>query len=85
MESPMSHDSSNMIVEIVGEHNLLKSIFFQGSWTAWAGQLGLAIHVILPTSDGHNIFVRTLFRVFLDSMEVPLSQDFFHMFVEDSG
>ena len=50
-----------------------------------AGRLGLAILVWPPTSDGHNFFVRTLFRVFLDSMEIPLSQDPSHVPMEDSG
>ena len=38
-----------------------------------------------PTSDGHNLFVRISFRVFLDSMESPLSQYSSHIPVEDSG
>ena len=37
------------------------------------------------TSEGHNSFVRTPFRVFLDSMESPLSQDSIHISVEDIG
>ena len=32
-----------------------------------------------PTSEGHNSFVRTLFRVFLDSVEIPLSLESNHM------
>ena len=32
-----------------------------------------------PTSEGHNSFVRTPFRVFLDSMEITLSQESIHM------
>ena len=32
-----------------------------------------------PTSDDHNFFVRTPFRVFLDPMESPLSQDSSHV------
>ena len=28
-----------------------------------------------PTSDGHNFLVRTPFWVFLDSMEIPWSQE----------
>ena len=32
-------------------------------------------YVCPPTSVGHNSFVRTPFRVFLNSMESPLSQD----------
>ena len=36
-----------------------------------------------PTSEGHNFFVRTPFRVFLDSMESPLSKEYIHMPQED--
>ena len=50
-----------------------------------AGELGLAIHVRPPASDDHNFFVRTSFRVFLDSMEIPLSHDSSPMPVKDSG
>ena len=49
--------------------SFLKSMFFQGCWSVRAGRLGLASHVIPLTSDGHNFFVQTPFRVFLDSME----------------
>ena len=69
----------------MAEHNLLKSMFFQGYWTVRAGRLGLAIQVCPPTSDDHNFFVQTPFRVFLDSMEIPLSQDSRHIPVDDSG
>ena len=36
-----------------------------------------------PTSEGHNSFVRALIRVFLDSMERPLSQEYIDMTEED--
>ena len=36
-----------------------------------------------PTSEGHNSFVRTPIRVFLDSMEIPLSQESINMPEED--
>ena len=52
---------------------------------AKAGRLGLAIHVRPPTSDGHNFLVRTSFWVFLDSMEIPLSQDSICMPLDNSG
>ena len=35
-----------------------------------------------PTSDGHNFLVRTPFRVLLDSMESPWSQESSHGPVE---
>ena len=47
--------------------------------------VGLATHVKPPTSEGHNFFVRTPFQVFLDSMEIPLSQISIHVLVEGSG
>ena len=31
------------------------------------------------TSDGHNFFVRTLFQMFLDSMESPLNPESIHI------
>ena len=36
-----------------------------------------------PTLEGHNSFVRTPIWVFLDSMEIPLSQESIHMSEED--
>ena len=41
-------------------------------------------YVSPPTSEGHNFFFRTPFRVFLDSMESPLSKDSINMLVEGS-
>ena len=37
-----------------------------------------------PTLEGHNFFARTPFRVFMDSMESPLSQDSSHVHVKGS-
>ena len=73
-----------LLWRIVGEHNLLKSMFFQGYWSVRAGRLGLAIHVRPLTSDDHNFFVRAPFRVFLDSMESPVSLYYIDVPVEDS-
>ena len=42
-------------------------------------------YVSPPTSNGHNFFVRTPFRVFLDSMEIPLSKDSIHVPMGGSG
>ena len=49
--------------------------------SAWEG---LVTHVWPPTSEGHNFFVRASFRVFLNSMEIPLSQDSRNVPMEDS-
>ena len=38
-----------------------------------------------PTSEGHNSFFRTPFWVFLDSMEIPSSQDSIHVPVGNIG
>ena len=40
-------------------------------------------YVLPPTSEGHNSFVRTPIRVFLDSMERKLSQESIYMSEED--
>ena len=52
---------------------------------ARVGRFELTIHLRPQTLEGHNFFIRTLIRVFLDSMEIPLSQDSSHMNVEGSG
>ena len=49
-----------------------------------AGLLGLAIRVWPLTSEGNNFFVRTSFRVFLDSIESPLSKYSIHVILENS-
>ena len=36
-----------------------------------------------PTSEGHNSFVRAPIRVLLDSMKIPLSQEYIDMPEED--
>ena len=52
---------------------------------ARAGRLVLAIHMWPPTLDDNNFFFQTLFLVFLDSMEIPFSQNSSHVLMEDSG
>ena len=49
-----------------------------------SGQLVWVDYVKSPTSEGHNSFVRTPIRVFLDFMESPLSQEYIHMPEEDN-
>ena len=84
MKSPLSQYSIHIPVEDSVEHNLLKYMLFQGCWPARAGRLGLTIYVRPPTLNDHNLFVRTPFWVFLNSMERSLSQDSIHMPAEDS-
>ena len=40
---------------------------------------------ISPTSDGHTFFVRTSFRMFLDSIESPLSIESIHIYLDNIG
>ena len=48
------------------------------------GHRGNFLFCLPPTLDDHIFRVRTPFEVLLDSMESPLSQDSFHVPVEDS-
>ena len=40
---------------------------------------------ISPSSDGHNFFIQTPFRMFLDSMESPLSLKSIHIYLDNNG
>ena len=44
-----------------------------------AGSARVTVHGKPSTSDGHNLFVRTPFWMFLDSMEIPLSLESIHI------
>ena len=44
-----------------------------------SGQLFWVDYARPPTSECHISFVRTPILVFLDSMEIPLSQEYIHM------
>ena len=43
------------------------------------GHIGHISYCVPPTSNDHNFLDQTPFRVFLDSMESPLSPDSFHV------
>ena len=47
--------------------------------------LVVTIHKKPSTSDGHNFFVQTLFWMFLDSMESPLSLKSIHIQIVEIG
>ena len=47
--------------------------------------LVVTVHGKPPTSDGHNFFVQTLFWMFLDSMESPLSLESINIYLDDIG
>ena len=63
-------------------------IYPKWSSTLWcaAARVGHNCHFSYcwpPTSDDHNFFVRTPFRVFLDSIEIPLSLEFIHIYLDN--
>ena len=45
----------------------------------FSGFAYVTVHVEPPTLDGHNFFIRTPIRVFLDSTESSLSLESDHM------
>ena len=47
--------------------------------------LVVIVHRKPSTSDGHNLFVRTPFWMFLDSMESPLSSKSIHIYLDEIG
>ena len=49
------------------------------------GHKGHFLFCLPLTLDNHIFHVRTLFGVFLDSMESPLNQESFHVPLEGSG
>ena len=51
-------------------------------WSGRASRVRLVIHVRPPTSEGHNFFIRTQIRVFLESMESTLSQESIHIYLD---
>ena len=46
-------------------------------WASFLAQQEMSSAV--PTSDDHNFLVRSLFHVFVDSMEIPLSLESIHI------
>ena len=45
--------------------------------------LVVTVHRKSSTSDGHNFFVRTPFQMLLDYMEIPLSLESIHIYLDD--
>ena len=80
MESPLSKEYIHMIDEDI---RFQTEVLYQ----ARPGEVSSASsgfdYVCPPTSEGHNFFVRTMIRVFLDFMESPLSQEYIHMPKDD--
>ena len=83
IESPLSKEPRHITVE--GNwypQPCLKLVFVP---SVQVGHRGHFLFCLPPTSDDHIFRVRTLFGVFLDFMESPLSQDSFHVPVEGIG
>ena len=84
MESPLSQESIHMPEEDIRCQTEALDRAHRGQVSsACSGQLVGVDYVGPPTSEGHNFFVRPPFRVFLDSMESPLSQESINMLEED--
>ena len=54
-------------------------------WSGRASRVRLVNPMRPPTSEGHNFFLQTPIRVFLDSMESPLSQESIHIELDKIG
>ena len=83
VERSLSQEPSHIHVE--GNRYLqpfLKLVFIP---SVQVGHRGHFLFCLPPTLDDHIFRVRTPFGVFLDSMEIPLSQYSFHVPVEGSG
>ena len=83
MEISLSQEPRNMNME--GNwypQPFLKLVFVPN---VQMGHRGHFLFCLPPTSDDHIFCVQTPFRVFLDSIESPLSQDAFHVIVEGIG
>ena len=83
MEISLSQEPSHIPVE--GNwypQPFLKLVFVP---SVQVGHRGHFLFCLPPTLDDHIFRVRTPLGVFLDSMEIPLSQYSFHVIVEGIG
>ena len=81
VESPLSQDSIQIYLEDIG----CRSWPRKGVQESKAARVKLLSHVRPPTSEGHNFFIQIPIRVFLHSMEIPLSQASIQMSLEGIG
>ena len=70
MERILSLESIHIYLDKIGTH--IRSINYEKKYTLLV-LLVVTVHRKPSTLDGHNFFVRTLFWMFLDSMEITLS------------
>ena len=79
----MSQEPRNMPVEGNWYPQHFLNLVFVPS--VQVGHRGHFLFCLPPTSDDHIFRVRTPFGVFLNFMEIPLSQNYFHVPVEGIG
>ena len=83
MESPLSQEYSHIPEDNIRCMTELIDELVTSDQLVNLGQLVIFAYVGPPTSEGHISFVRTPIRVFLDSMESPLSQEYINMHEEN--
>ena len=76
MEISLSLESIHIYLDEIGTH--ISSINHEKQ-KAILVLLVVTVHGKPPTSDGHNFFVRTPFRMFLDSIKIHLSLESIHI------
>ena len=81
MEIPLSLESIHIYLDNIGTH--IRSRKHENSRPCWL--LVATVQWKPPTSDGHNFFVRTLFWMFLDFIEIPLSLESINIYLDDIG
>ena len=80
MESPLSQEYIHMLEK----NNRCQTKVLDRARSAQVILSSSGCNYVRPqTSEGHNSFVRAPIRVFLDSMERPLSQEYIDMPEED--
>ena len=81
MESPLSLESIHIYLDNIGTY--IRSRNHEISRPCWL--LVATVHGKPPNSDGHNFFARAPFWMFLDSMEIPLSLEYIHIYIDNIG
>ena len=81
MEINLSLKSIHIYIDNIGTH--IRSRNHENNRPYWL--LVAIVHRKPPTSDGHNFFIRTPFWMFLDFMEINLSIESIHIYLDNIG
>ena len=81
MESPLSLESTHIYLDNIETHIRFRN--HKNSKPCWL--LIATVHGKPLISEGHNFFVRTPFWMFLDYMEIPLSLESIHLYLDNIG